>query len=121
MTIGSPAWSRTCRRPSIEVLHIDARPAGVAGVLGVIAVGTAEERRGVRIGGERLEPLGPHPSQALARECVAADVGDARRFGPHGVQAAPRDVEVGALGQKSGIVAHGLTTLPLRPTGLGQY
>ena len=42
-----------------------------------VAVGAAEERRRVRVGGQRLEPLGAQPAEALAGEFVDAVVGDA--------------------------------------------
>ena len=73
-------------------------PVPVVGV----AVGPAEERRGVRVGGQGLRAARPAAGRGLAGQLVDAVVGDALGGGPHGDQAPFRQFELSPFGVQHG-------------------
>ena len=91
------ALSRTWRRPMWNDLD--------AAVLGV-AVGAAEERRCVGVGGQRGEPFGAHPAEAVAGQLVDAVVGDPVGGLLHRAQAARPQGRGGLVREQYRIRAH---------------
>ena len=95
------------RRPPVDDDRIAARVPDVPTTdverLAVVAVGPAEEGRGVGVGSQRVESPGAQPAEALAGQLVDPVVRDALGAGAHGVQAAPGQIEVGTLGEQNGV------------------
>ena len=93
---------------TLVVAHVPAADMQALGGVVVlrIAVGAAEERRGVGFGRQRGEALRPHPSQALAGQGVHAVVGDAFGALDHLREAGSGDLQLEAFGGENGIVGH---------------
>ena len=96
MTSGSPASSRTCRRPMWKVSPVgcSASPA---------PVDPAEERRDGRIVGQRPQPAGPGGAERLAGEGVDADVAGLGGPVAHPGQALTGAEQVLPLGGEDGV------------------